>query len=368
MDSELPSPEPSPVGLLSPTAANDLLQCAYRLAWRMDSRFQTMRRPSPWSELGVVAHAVVEDIARGLLRFKESEADARLEVEKCWETHAAAGSADLMRAWAPAVPPPPEEWPGYHLIRARTIRKALRNLHGETERRPSEGTESVEVERPLEDGTARLYGRPDRVEGRAGDRCVVDLKTGLNQHGATESQRRQLLLYCHLVKVASGELPRRVAIEDPAGRRWEEPVTPAEVETVVAEVESARSTFENSAKSRQLEALASPDPDTCRWCTYRRVCGPYWARLETAWQHGSVYGVTEGSTRAAAGSVLQIRGVSPTDTAEQTWTVSAVPPHHVPEDGTVVSITDAEITGTPLHLRWRWSTLAWTRPSSVSCP
>ncbi len=148
-----PTPAPGPLDVLSPTAANDLLMCGYRLAWRLDRGFRSLRRPTPWSELGVVAHAVVEDVARGLLRHVTGSDEARSTIEDAWDSHLDAAVQDLKKAWAPATPPPPEEWPGYHLVRARILRRAMRGFDAERSGRPAE-LPAVQVEEAI--GIRRL--------------------------------------------------------------------------------------------------------------------------------------------------------------------------------------------------------------------
>lgn len=167
---ELPQPEPSPLQWMSPTLASDLLACAYRVGWRRDPRFKALRRPSVWSELGVVAHAVIEDVGKGLFDGLGSAEEARNSIEAAWNEHLSAAERDLSHAWAPAIPPPPEEWPGYHLIRARTIRRALRTFGEAVSSRATRS--AVDVEHELQDPKTGLSGRPDRVEGEPGDRCV----------------------------------------------------------------------------------------------------------------------------------------------------------------------------------------------------
>ncbi len=213
------------------------------------------------------------------------------------------------------------------------------------------------IEETLEDRATGLFGRPDRVEGDGADRVVVDLKTGLHQGGATESQRRQLLLYAHLVNVATGDRPTRVAIEDPAGRRWEESITEADVAGAVDEVLDATSEFQLAIRDGAWEGLASPSSETCRRCPYRLVCSPYWKSLDVSWGQGSVAGEVTGRGRSPAGSITEMCAVSPVDASGEGWLVSATPA----ELGIVderVAIVDAEITGTDRLLRWRWSTMS----------
>lgn len=352
---ELPTPRPRPLGSITPSMANDLVDCGYRMAWRLDGRFKSLARPSPSSALGVAAHSVVEQLSRGLISRSSSEDEVRERLDHAWRVQIAKARATLDNAWSPASPPPPEEWPGYHLTRARLLRRAreVAERHGPA---TSAGS-AAQVEKLLEDAGDELRGRPDRVEGPPGDRCVVDLKTGLAQAGPTVAQRRQLLLYVRLVQSATGERPSRMAIEDAAGRRWEESVDPIEVETAIADLGYHRSAYESAVKQDTPGIIARPSADTCRWCPYRLLCQPYWSSLKTNWQHGSVAGTVTNVRTAGQAAFLEIDATSPIDEGGHAWLVSAAPTLR-PSVGSRTAIIGAELTGSARQLRWRWSTIA----------
>ena len=185
---------------------------------------------------------------------------------------------------------------------------------------------------------------------------MVDLKTGLSQRGATETQRRQLRIYAHLVDAVTGDMPKRIAIEDPAGRRWEETVTREDIAATVDEVLVARSAYESEVRANRWERLAKPDAETCRHCPYRLVCDHYWKTLELSWRHGSVAGAITSSRASDAGSITEVNAESPSD-ASGVWVVSAIPAQLRLTQGSVV-VVNAETTGSDRLLRWRWSTMA----------
>jgi PD-(D/E)XK nuclease superfamily len=305
---------------------------------------------------------MVEAVANGLLKPAKSADDARRIVETAWDSRIAEAVQDLRAAWPGSSPPAPDDWPGYHITRVRIMRRALQAFSS-AERGAGWARSRLQIEKPLKDSAANLWGRPDRVEGPPGHRAVADLKTGLGQASATAAQRRQLLLYAHLVAGQTGDLPRRIAIEDASGRRWEEPVDPDAVQAIIQEVETARSEYESAATHGDFTMLAQPSPDNCRLCPYRPVCRPYWSSLETNWLHGSLAGVIAAAKVAPAGSVITVDAASPIDSQGQTWTVSAVrEPGAI--TGRSVTIVDAELTGAFRHLRCRWRTTVWLVPDS----
>ena len=355
MNVHFPRAEPAALGQLSPTAANDLIACGYRLALRLDKRFTSLRRPSPSSELGIVAHAIAEQVANGLLKPAAGRDDARNILEAAWDQRVKEAARHLNAAWPDASPPSPSDWPGYHLTHVRTIRRALQSFDSKPAG-TSASASRLQVEESITDPSLELRGRPDRVEGPPGNRTVVDLKTGLEQSDASPEQRRQLLLYAHLVQASTGDLPRHIAIEDAAGRRWQETITPDIVEAAIAEATKARDEYQRAESRGALAALARPAPDNCRWCPYRLVCEPYWTSLEKAWRQGSVAGMTEPSSD---GSTIELIADSPIDSRGRRWTVSAVPASVV-SAGSYLTIVDAERTEAEEHLRWKWRTTSWT--------
>ncbi len=351
---ELPQPNPGSIDWISPTLANDLIDCSYRVAWRTDSASRSLSRPSTFSELGIVAHGVMEDAGRALFMDSEDEMLERSTVEGSWTSHVERASHDLAKAWEPATPPVPEEWPGYHLTKARVIRRALRlrKVDGSS---VDEHRAPVLVEQELRDDANRLRGRPDRVEGAKNARRIVDLKMGLNQADPTTAQLRQLMLYGHLVEVATGDRVSEIAVEDASGRRWTRPLDHDEVNALVGQVESTRNKYEAARVGGTLETLALPSNDGCRWCPFRVTCGPYWRALESTWSHGSVLGHIDKVSPGADGSNLEITADSPIDSTGPGWIVSLAPTETAVA-GSQIAVAGAELTGAERHLRWRWST------------
>lgn len=347
------APNPTKLGEVSPTLANDLLDCPYRVAWRLDGRFKYLRRPNTRSELGRIAHQVVEDIGRGLLRTASTAEETRALVEQSWEVHQAASVKVLSGHWAPSVPPRPEDWPGFFVTKTRVIRRALRLSQGQG----SPGTKDhTSIERTLIDPESGLRGRPDRIETRSGNVVVVDLKTGLGQKDPSVGQRRQLLVYSFLVNRETDQWPDKVAIEDASGRRWEEPVVPDEANRMVEEIIQAKEVFNRAVESKVVRELAAPASETCRWCTYRPVCDAYWESLTTDWQHGSVAGRLASTVAMGPHRKLTIVARSPVDSLDRTWTVTAAnsPLQEESDSHLSVTVTDAQLTETPRFLRTNW--------------
>lgn len=353
---KLPDPAPRLCETISPTLANDILECPYRVAWKLDPNYRHLRKPTPRSELGRISHAVVEEIGKGLLSDVDPSS-AENRVERRWNFHLDESVRSLENAWKPSRPPDPQDWPGYYLTKTRVIRRAMRLLQ-RADLAPMKSAGSS-VERLLHDPESGVSGRPDRVEQQQGELCVVDLKTGLGQAEPTSKQRRQLLIYAFLVFKTSARWPTHIAIENASGRRWQERVKVDEAIHLVSTISEARTRFNEGAGSKAPSQMARPDANTCRWCAYRAVCDPYWKALTMDWDHGSVAGQVDAIESVGVAAILiGISPESPVDSADS-WTVTGLPAATATgmEVGTSVTITGAGTTETSRFLKARWSTL-----------
>ena len=350
---DFPTPHPLPIESISPSLANDLLACQLRVAFSRDPELRSWRRPSTYSALGVAAHWVTEKA------FKRSHwptdaVQVRNRLVELWDGEIERGASALANAWAPAIPPPPNEWPGYSLTRARTIRRAVKLLTsrsaGSGDRIPGTG---IEIE--LTDAESGLSGRADRIDRDGSATRIVDLKTGLRQGAPTDDQRRQLLLYAVLAQRATGAWPSSIAVEDASGFQYVQELSAPQAEDVLQEVESARSEFNTLTSTARFTEVAQPSADRCRWCAFRVVCRPYWQELRADWQHRSVMGRIVETGFADGTGHLSISIESPADQSNRIVHLSSasMAPSEADDKAAIVDWMGNLELGT---VRARWST------------
>jgi RecB family exonuclease len=355
---DLPVPEPTPILKVSPSLANDLLACQLRVAFSRDTSLRSWQRPSTYTSLGEVAHAVTEAALRGN-DWGANPSTVRSKLEAFWDEMVSRSSAALAKAWTPSVPPLPELWPGYQLTRVRTIRRAVRTLasSGAATQPHYEGT-GAEVE--LEDSGSGLFGRVDRIERHGLSTRVIDLKTGLRQHEPTEEQRRQLLLYAILVHRTSGEWPSEIVIEDASGGQMAMPLDIPAAETAASEVDAAVRMFNDHISHRDVVSTALATPERCRWCAFRVVCTPYWRELRSDWRQSSVLGEIVEADPYEQGAFVELRIESPVDLASQVVHVSALPASPAPENRWMAAVgVEGDPSEGEVRARWSTTTRTW---------
>ncbi len=308
-------PNPESIHEVSPTLANQLLGCRLRAGFARDPTLVDWRRPTTYSALGRAAHAVSEAVF-GPGRWPSDAGAVRDKLQDLWKEEVEHQAARLALAWQPAVPPPANQWPGYALTRARTIRRGEKILDARCRMDPSihapPRSQGSGSEVWLRDTNAGLFGRADRIERDGSSVRVIDLKTGVNQGEPTDEQRRQLLLYAVLIQRTTGTWPATVAIEDATGLQQVTVLEPAEAEAALAEVQTAVNQFNQDIATGDLVTSAAPGPDMCRWCPFKAICWPYWEAVASSWDHRARCGrvLDAGATAGQTFVVLDVDGPS----------------------------------------------------------
>jgi RecB family exonuclease len=354
-------PNPTPITKVSPSLANELLECERRVAFRQDPALRSWRRPSTYSVLGEIAHAIAESVrARG--NWPTDPTSLEVEVEACWDQETSRGYAKLAEAWKPAQPPSPDTWPGYQLTRARTLRRTVKLLAGRQARRQDD-TSGVRVQAATEvelaDPETGLFGRADRIEQSGRGTRIVDLKTGLRQGEPTDAQRRQLLLYAVLLQHTTGTWPREVVIENASGQQTKLPLDPDEAVASLAEVTTAVSQFNAHLERGAQHTTTNASPDVCRWCPYRVLCEDYWTHLTSSWQHHDVLGSILESGATSHGAYAHVEIESPTDLRGRRINVSALP-QAPPGDAHGIAVVDLKTHVDAADTQARWNSLVRT--------
>jgi len=347
------TPTPESIDRVSPTMANQLLGCGLHVAFRRDPNHAGWHRPSEFSALGSAAHAVTES---AYLRrdWPDDETELRGLLEAVWNNKIADERTKLIEAWSPSEPPPAEEWPGYHLTRARTIRRCARLISNRQPHKPGEGPRP-QVEVALKDRETGLWGRADRIERSGGQMRVVDLKTGLRQAEPTESQRRQLMLYAVLCQREYGEWPTEIAIESASGELTTMLLDPDEAEAALRDVTLAVKGFNRAIGSgHDPLSMARPSVDQCRWCEFRVMCRPYWEHLQSDWDHRSVLGEITGTGETDQGSYVELCIHCPTEHAGADLNISQLA-SPMRGDARWIAVTDYLGQASSGHVQARWS-------------
>jgi RecB family exonuclease len=273
-----------PIGRVSPTLGESLRTCALQVAFRLDHRFDSYRRPSTPAALGIASHELLEDAGAGA--FSGLAGDAlRDALERRWDELVAFRAEKLREAWSLGEVPEPLRWPGYELTRTRLIASLAQQVErvSHADHGPSGG--KVETELWLEDEAGVIGGRVDRIERGLGGVRIIDLKSGWTVGAeVTEPQRRQLLIYAYLWHANHGTWPTEAAIQQPDGTRRAVAVCHEDATAEAESLREAREAYNDRARrGANAEDLAQPSSESCQRCPFKASCPYFFASAKPEW-------------------------------------------------------------------------------------
>ena len=244
---------------LSPSRANDFLQCPLLFRFRVVDRLP--EPPSPAAARGTLVHSVLEHLFDLPSAERTPEAARRLLPERWGDLRERAPEiADLFDGPAALA-----EW----LTSAERLLDTYFTLEDPTRLEPRERELLVRTEL---DGGPELRGIIDRVEvAPNGWVRVVDYKTGRSPRPGFESSALfQMRFYAYVIWRTRAVLPRLLQLEylgDGVIVRHEP--TETEMATFEARIRSIWAGIEETARSGEWK----PRPSRlCDWCAFRDRC------------------------------------------------------------------------------------------------
>ena len=338
----------------SPSSYNRLHACAYRFALSSDTKiYSKFAKPNTFAALGTASHRLTERAwSNEFSQVENVDLDEKLFV--AWNQEVAIQLQKMQVAWSPSEVSQPQDWPFYSINSRRSIRRikneiiAFRERGGE--RRNPDGPW---VEHEIHDEDSHLKGTPDRVIFF--DECFIiqDLKTGFKVKEMSDSHRRQLLLYAHLVRSDTRKNPLKIEVIKSDGQILEENISDVDVDECLQEFRNKTQEFAISVRSGQLShSIADPNPEVCGHCHYRPVCEPFWTDTKSDW--GNSRGIVGRVSQVSNNTTLTIEQIYPSEGAGDVLGISNI--HHSFLVGDVVSVVNAYRQG--LSLRGRWNTIS----------
>jgi hypothetical protein len=244
---------------------------------------------SPKAWLGTAYHAVLEHIVSG----RAAGENVEQAIDRLWNEAIAiqqtrASSHPLDRRFGSA-----ENWPAYYLVRASTGLRARELVASfDSHAQHSHYSTSAESlpeyrEREFTAFGGKLFGRPDLVRNHE----IVDYKSGSITEFAEDAQEevvraayvRQLRIYGYLVRENLGTLPRRGLLVPFAGPPVEVGLEQRDCEREAAQAVAVLDSFNADMSKLNVSRLASPSPESCKWCPFKGICPAFWQNISGNW-------------------------------------------------------------------------------------
>lgn len=245
---------------LSPSRANDFLQCPQLFRFRVIDRLP--EPPSSAAARGTLVHAVLEHLF-DLPAAERTLAAAHALLPDQWAT-LLERNPDVAELFA--QPADLAEW----LTSAEALLATYFTLEDPTRIEPRERELMVSTE--LEEGGPQLRGIVDRVDvAPNGWVRVVDYKTGRSPRAGFESSALfQMRFYAYVIWRTRGVLPKRLQLEylGDGVVLTHEPTEP-EMATIEARVRSIWAGIEDAARTGDWRPRTSK---LCDWCSFKALC------------------------------------------------------------------------------------------------
>jgi len=337
----------------SPSSFNRLHACAYRFALSSDSAiYSKFAKPNTFAALGTASHRLTERAwTNEFSNIDITDLESALLV--AWNEEVENQFRKMSIAWAPASVPEPRDWPYFSINSKRTNKRITEEIIVYRER--DEGRRNSDrpwVEHEILDEESHLKGIPDRVIFFGESFVIQDLKTGFKVKEMTDSHRRQLLLYAHLVRFDTQKSPERIEVIKSDGQVLEEYISDLDVDECLQDFQNKTKEYSENIDSGLINSsIAKPNPELCGHCHYRSVCESFWTDNESEW--GDTRGIVGRVVRVSNSTTLTIEQIYPSDGAGGMIGVSNV--HHFASVGDILSIVNAYQRD--LSLRGHWNTV-----------
>jgi len=259
---------------ISPSRLQALRDCALRVL--LERTFpQSILPPTPLMLVGQLIHKVAE---RAFIEAPGNQA----ELEQVWQREMEAMESQLSSKPNRAMLVPLRySVPNFAVRQAQFIQTWKYRSHSTGSGTPLQGG----AEKVLADEAKQVIGKVDLIIRSPAGWVIKDFKSGKifdSETGKVKSDYEiQLKLYAALCRNTYQEYPVKLCLIDAAGVEVEIPFTPEECAALLVEAQQLLATINQQVIEGQLETLASPDPERCRWCMSRAVCPLYTEQLRT---------------------------------------------------------------------------------------
>lgn len=233
--------------------------------------------PRMW--LGTAFHKVME-AARWPTEIRPSAEDTWAEAISVAAASAALHPLDARFA-------APERWPGYFLVRQRALSSAQSAVASGGGTRPASFLPGVgsPTERAMQARGGRLFGRPDRFDGRV----LTEYKSSMpdpawpGSEAVLDGFQRQLRLYAAIIAEETGSWPTEGRVVAASGQTLTVSLVPSACDAEAAAALAALDDLNRSiAAGDTPEAIARPAEGSCGGCPFQAVCPAFWRWLRAA--------------------------------------------------------------------------------------
>lgn len=272
---------------ISPSQYYSALSCPYKLVLANSFSFEPLLPINANAHLGSIMHKMIELISNGTITDEQSFSENwRNLINRKENELKGKGLLNIV---------PLKYFVTDFALKKNQLRNILQSKKDKIDRRSKNAIKHYHPEKRLTNPDNTIAGIADLVITNEDSATIIDFKTGkiytedIDEYGAIErivkkEYEFQLKLYAQLYFLMYGTYPTSLFLVTLENDFVEIPFTRNECQDTYQQAVSFLSTTNNLIKTGQLELLAKPAEENCKYCLYRPACTYYSNWLESNFQ------------------------------------------------------------------------------------
>lgn len=282
---------------ISPSQYYSAISCPYKLVLANSYGYQPLLPLNANAHLGSIIHKMIELISKGAINdeqtFSENWTDL---INKKEEELKEKGLASIT---------PLKYFVADFALKKNQIKNILKKRQEKADRSTKTSSNKYYPEKKLENSDKSITGIADLIIENDLGTTILDFKTGkiysdaIDESGITEQIVKkeyevQLKLYAHLYFLMNGKYPKALFIVTLSNDFIEVEFKNSDCEIIYSEALTFLTTTNLFITNNDMNSIANPSIENCKYCSYRPACSYYSIWLTTNFEAvNDLFGIIE---------------------------------------------------------------------------
>ena len=282
---------------ISPSQYHSAISCPYKLVLANSFGYQPLLPLNANAHFGSIIHKMIELISKGVINdeqtFSENWTDLINKKEEELKEKGLAGITPL------------KYFVTDFALKKNQIKNILKKRQEKADRSTKTSSSKYYPEKRLENSDKSITGIADLIIENDLGITILDFKTGkiysdaINESGITEQVVKkeyevQLKLYAHLYFLMNGKYPNALFIVTLSNDFIEVEFKNSDCEIIYSEALEFLATTNLFITNNDINAIANPSIENCKYCSNRPACSYYSSWLTTNFEAvNDLFGIIE---------------------------------------------------------------------------
>lgn len=263
---------------ISPSQYHSAISCPYKLVLANSFGYQPLLPLNANAHFGSIIHKMIELISKGVINDEKTFSENWIKlISKKEEELNEKGLASIT---------PLKYFVSDFALKKNQIKNILQKRQVKINRSSKTSSSNFYPEKRLENSEKSITGIADLIIENDSGTTILDFKTGkiysdaIDESGITEQVVKreyevQLKLYAHLYFLMNGKYPKALFIVTLSNDYIKVEFENADCEKIYLDALNFLATTNSFIARDDLESIAKPSMENCKYCSYRPACGFY---------------------------------------------------------------------------------------------